>query len=204
MQRDQLPPVAPITASRYGGDGQTVAYRTVKHHGVPLTHPGVAQGEVAELVGLVHVDPGLVEDEIGAVEAQRQIQRLAQGLEVGVVLHAAWQGEVQMGGGFVVGEVVLAMQGEGDDVPAPRAQGGAAISLVDIEIHDEHLLAAPLVEAGPGCDHQIVEQAEATAKVPMGVVIAAGDLQAAALLEGVTAGGDGGPDRAQGAFNQHG
>lgn len=56
----------------------------------------------------------------------------------------------------------------------------------------------------PCCDHQIVEQAEATAKVPMGVVIAAGDLQAATLLEGVTAGGDGGPDRAQGAFNQHG
>ncbi|MNE36899.1 hypothetical protein D3C80_1307330 [compost metagenome] len=152
----------------------------------------------------MHVDPGLVEDEIGAVEAQRQIQRLAQGLEVGVVLHAAWQGEVQMGGGFVVGEVVLAMQGEGDDVPAPRAQGGAAIPLMDIEIHDEHLLAAPLVEAGPGRYHQIVEQAEAAAKVPVSVMIAAGDLEAAALLEGVTAGGDGGPDRAQGARNQHG
>ncbi|MNG09455.1 hypothetical protein D3C84_928740 [compost metagenome] len=33
-------------------------------------------------------------------------------------------------------------------------------------------------------------------------MIAAGDLQAAALLEGVAAGGYGGPDRAQGAFNQ--
>ena len=104
----------------------------------------------------------------------------------------------------MVGEVVLAVQGEGDDVPAPRAQGGAAIPLMDIEIHDQHLLAAPLVEAGPGRYHQIVEQAEAAAKVPVGVMIAAGDLQTAALLEGVTAGGDGGPDRAQGPLHQHG
>ena len=53
--------------------GRPVAYRTVKHHGVPLAHPGVAQGEIAELIGLVHVDPGLIEDEVGAVEAQRPV-----------------------------------------------------------------------------------------------------------------------------------
>ena len=48
---------------------------------------------------------------------------------------------------------------------------------MDVEIDDQHLLAASLVQAGPGRDHQIVEQAETAAKVPMGVVVAAGDLQ---------------------------
>ena len=38
----------------------------------------------------------------------------------------------------------------------------------------------------------------------MGVVIAAGDLQAATLLQGVAAGGQGGSHRAQGALNQQG
>ncbi|MNH27475.1 hypothetical protein D3C79_875890 [compost metagenome] len=75
---------------------------------------------------------------------------------------------------------------------------------MDIEIHDQHPLAAPLVETDLRRNHQIVEQAEAAAKVPVGMMITAGDLQAAAVLESVTAGGDSGPDRVQGAFNQHG
>ena len=109
-----------------------------------------------------------------------------------------------MGGRLVAGEVVFPVQGEGDDVAAARAQGGAAISLMDIEIHDQHPLAESLVQAGSCRDHQIVEEAEAAAKPPVGVVVAAGDLQSAALRKGVAAGGQGGADRVQGTFNQQG
>jgi hypothetical protein len=35
---------------------------------------------------------------------------------------------------------------------------------MDIEIDDQYLLAAPLVQAHLGRDHQIVEEAEAAAK----------------------------------------
>jgi hypothetical protein len=35
-------------------------------------------GEIAKLVVLVHIDPGLIEDEVGGVEAQRQVERLAR------------------------------------------------------------------------------------------------------------------------------
>jgi len=75
---------------------------------------------------------------------------------------------------------------------------------VYIEIDDQYLLAAPFVQAHLGGDHQIVEEAKATANIPVGVVIAAGDLQATTLLQGVAAGGQGGPHRAQGALHQQG
>ncbi len=133
-----------------------------------------------------------------------QGEGLVQGLEIGVVLHAAWQGKVQMGGRLVAGEVVFPVQGEGDDVAAARAQGGAAIPLMDIEIHDQYPLAESLVQAGSCRDHQIVEEAEAAAKPPVCVVVAAGNLQSAALRKGVAAGGQGGADRVQGTFNQQG
>ena len=101
-------------------------------------------------------------------------------------------------------EVVLPVQGEGDDVAPPLAQCCAAIPLMDIEIDDQYLLAAPFVQAHLGGDHQIVEEAKAATNIPVGVVIAAGDLQAATLLQGVAAGGQGGSHRAQGALHQQG
>ena len=197
-------PVTAVAAARYGGNGQPVPLCAVKDHGIALAYPLITQGEIAKLVGMMHVHPGLIEDEIGGVEPQRQIERLCQRGEVGIVLHAAWQGEIHVGGGLVAGKIVFPVQGEGDDVAPPPAQGGTAIPLMDIEIDDQYLFAAPFVQTGLGGDHQIVEQAKAATKVPVGVVIATGDLQAAALREGVSAGGKGGPHRAQGAFNQHG
>lgn len=73
-----------------------------------------------------------------------------------------------------------------------------------IEIDDQYLFTAPLVEAGLRGNYQIVEQTKTAAMIPMGVVVAAGDLQAAALLKRIAAGGNGGTDRAQGALHQHG
>lgn len=73
---------------------------------------------------------------------------------------------------------------------------------MDIEVHDQHLIAAPLVQAGLRSNHQIVEQTKTAAVSPVGVVIAAGYLQSAALFEGVAAGGQGSPDREQGALDE--
>ena len=65
MQRDQLLPVTPVAAARHGGDGQPVPQCAVKDHGIALADPFIAQGEIAKLVALVHIDPGLIEDEVG-------------------------------------------------------------------------------------------------------------------------------------------
>ena len=68
----------------------------------------------------------------------------------------------------MVGEVVLPMEGEGNDIAPSGAQGRTAISLMHIEIDDQYLFTAPLVEAGLRGNHQIVEQTKTAAVIPMG------------------------------------
>ncbi len=64
MKRDQLLPVAAIAATGHSGDRQPMLDCTVKYHGIAQANPFVAQGEIAKLVSMMHIDARLIEDEI--------------------------------------------------------------------------------------------------------------------------------------------
>jgi hypothetical protein len=99
---------------------------------------------------------------------------LLQRAQVFGVLRAVGQREVEVARFLPEGEVVLGVDGEGEDRVIAAEDGGRAVALVDVAIDDEDALGKPLRLQRARRDRAVVEQAVALAVFGKGMVGASG------------------------------
>jgi hypothetical protein len=150
----------------------------------------------------VGIHTGIVEHQVRAHLSQQIGQVVGQSLEIGFIFHAYWQGHVQVALLFGGGEVGLAVHGKGEHPRLGAKDPSSAISLMDIQIHDQEPLHQPLLQQDLGGNGQVVEDTKAGAVGREGMVGAAGGVAGQAVAQGQSGGQDGTPHRSTGALHQ--
>ena len=117
----------------------------------------MGETETAQVVTLVRIGAGQVEDEAGPELGEEPGDRRLQRAEIVVVPGAVRQGDVQSARDLAERVVVVAMDGEGEDVRLVREDGRGPVPLVDVAIDDGHALHPGVVLQGPDRDRDVVQ-----------------------------------------------
>src|SRR5439155_19704252 len=106
------------------------------------------EGKAAEQVVLVRIGSGQVPQKVG-LKADRAREGNFQGLEILLVVRAVGQADVHAARRLHRGVVALLVQGDGEGVRITGEDGGGAVALVDIEVHDGHAADIPPARRAP-------------------------------------------------------
>ncbi len=135
-----------------------------------------------------------VEGEIG-MATQCGCQPSLHGFEVVGITRAVGELDVQIARFLLEGEVVGAVNGQGEDRRVVTEDGGGPVPLVHVEIEDGRPAERALALEGPHRHRHVVEDAEALAPVGEGMMGASGQAYRDAL-------GEGRPGRREGASHR--
>jgi multidrug resistance protein, MATE family len=153
---------------------------------VAFFQAAIAQGEPAQPVVAMWIDAGIVEDEVGAACLPDIFQHLLHDRQIGLVLDAIGQRDVDIGGDLVVRIVLRGMNGNRDDALLVPKYVGGAIALVHIQIDHEHAADHMISKETGSGDRDIVEGAEPGAVGIACVMAAAGAVQCKTMCHGET------------------
>lgn len=158
-------------APAHGGYDRQAALAAPPEYGEVAQVTRVArEGQFAQPVGGKHVHPRLVEDKIRLKAAGNIREGAAQQFEVGIAIRTGRQSYVEVRGFFMQRIIVAAMHGEGEHLRTVAKNGSRAITLMHIEVDNEHFAAEAVPEQVFGGDGEVVEHAKAFATVGIGVV----------------------------------
>ena len=107
---------------------------------VAFGEAGEAQRQPAEAVVVVGVGAGQIDDEIGAGEVEGGVEAVVELQQVGIVVAAVWQFDVEIAGFLLEGKITGAVDGEGENTVVAAQDAGGAVALMDIAIDDQDAL----------------------------------------------------------------
>ena len=96
--------------------------------------------------------------------------------QIGVVLNAVRQADIEIRRDFAEWKVLLGVQAEHKDRWVGGQDRGVAVSLMHVQIDDGDAGCQRFGKRGHGGQREIVERAKAGAEIGMGVMRAAGEL----------------------------
>ena len=143
----------------------------------------VAEAEAAEAIASVGIHAGVVEHQVGLHLLDQIRQHGPDRRQIGLVLQAIGEGQVEVAGLLAQREVRGGVGREGEHARIAREDRCGAVALVHVEVHHQQLAHQSFGEQHPGGDGHVVEDAEAAAVVGEGVVGAAGQVAGQAVLQ---------------------
>ena len=191
MDGDGVFDAAGVAAGEGNDDGDPAAHGGSKDGFVAGEESGEGEVEAAELIVVVGVGAGDVEDDIGGEGGEGAFDGGCEDGEVLFVADAVGEGEVEVGGRFDRGVVVLLVDGEGEDGGVGGEDGGGAVAVVDVGIDDHGAGNQAFGLEGADGDGNVVEGTEAFAVVGEGVMEAAADVVGGVVGEGEAGGEEG-------------
>ena len=97
-------------------------------------------------------------------------------IEIGSIIRPVFQFNIEITGFFVIGKVVLAMDGKCENAGVILGNGGRAVSLVNVTVDYQDIFSKPFGLHGSGCDHTVVQPAEALATIIEGMMGSASEI----------------------------
>jgi hypothetical protein len=97
-------------------------------------------------------------------------------IEIGSIIRPVVHFNIQITGFFVIGKVVLAMDGKCENSGVISDNGGRAVSLMNITVDNQDILGKTFGLHGPGGDHTVVQPAKPLAVIMEGMVGSAAEI----------------------------
>src|SRR5260221_1451487 len=183
MDVDNVVDLLGIAAGHRDGDRNAGVPQRVEDKRVACRESRFGQRKLAEAVAAERVGACEVDRELRARALDGARQRMGERREIGPVVSPFVEFHVEVGATLAERKVSAAVHREREHGRVAGKNGGRAVALVDVEVDDQDAFDATLRLHRARGDRGVVEDAEAFAEVAMGVVRAAGEVDAATAGE---------------------
>lgn len=167
-------PVLAITPAHGAGERDATATRFPHDGAVPRFQPRIAQRQSPQPVVSMRIDPGLIQDQVGAKAIKRLGQHLHERRKIIGVTHPVGKRYVQRRPHLAHGEIPLRMDGQRENIVPPLHQLRGAIALMHVEVENQHPPRVPFPDQSIRRDGQVIEHAITRAAVVKRMMTAPG------------------------------
>lgn len=152
--------VLAVATADHAHHRDVAAQAVAQHRFVTGGNACIGQLQIAQGVVLVHIDPGVVQHQVGSIEWQQVVEGVVHHLQVGHVAHAAGQGDVPIALRLARREVLFAVQRDGDGVWCVVQDARGAVTLMHIAVEDQHPVYPASLQQVAADHGEVVEDAK--------------------------------------------
>lgn len=159
-----------IASANHPGQWNRTTSDSLDHQPVASGDPFITEGEAAELVIAVGIDPSVVEHDIWACPVEEGRQGLSDSPKVWLVLGPIRKANVQIRRNLPYGIVGLGMYGKGCYSRVSSKDRSCTVALVDVEVDYQGRRDQAFRLKNTDSDGDVVKHTEAGAAVAAGVM----------------------------------